>query len=300
MRDIAADALTPDQAAADLAALADEIAGHDRAYHQEDAPVVSDADYDALRRRNEAIETRFPDLMREDSPSVRVGALASGGFAKVSHARPMLSLNNAFDGDDVREFVARIRRFLGLADEETVTVLAEPKIDGLSVSLRYEGGTFVLGATRGDGAVGEDITVNLRTLGEVPASLFGDDVPEIVEVRGEVYMTRDDFAALNARQEAAGDKVFANPRNAAAGSLRQLDPTITAARPLRLFAYAWGELSGAPAETQEGFLARLAAWGFQVNPLAPPVRERGRHPRRPQGTGGPARHPALRHRWHRL
>ena len=268
MRDIAADALTPDQAAADLAALADEIAGHDRAYHQEDAPVVSDADYDALRRRNEAIETRFPDLMREDSPSVRVGALASGGFAKVAHARPMLSLNNAFDGDDVREFVARIRRFLGLADEETVTVLAEPKIDGLSVSLRYEGGTFVLGATRGDGAVGEDITVNLRTLGEVPASLFGDDVPEIVEVRGEVYMTRDDFAALNARQEAAGDKVFANPRNAAAGSLRQLDPTITAARPLRLFAYAWGELSGAPAETQEGFLARLAAWGFQVNPLA--------------------------------
>lgn len=267
VRDIAAEALTSDQAAQDLAALADEIAGHDRAYHQEDAPVVSDAEYDALRRRNEAIEARFPDLVREDSPSTRVGASASGGFAKVPHARPMLSLNNAFDSDDVREFGARIRRFLGLADDEIVAILAEPKIDGLSVSLRYENGAFVLGATRGDGAVGEDITANLRTIDEVPARLSGNDVPDVVEVRGEVYMTGDDFAALNVRQETAGEKVFANPRNAAAGSLRQLDPTITAARPLRLFAYAWGKISGAPAETQEGFLARLSAWGFQVNPL---------------------------------
>jgi DNA ligase (NAD+) len=268
VRDVAVGELTSAQAAQDLAALADEIAGHDRAYHQEDAPVVSDAEFDALRRRNEAIEAHFPDLVREDSPSVRVGAPASGGFAKVPHARPMLSLNNAFDGDDVREFGARVRRFLGLGDDETVAILAEPKIDGLSVSLRYENGEFVLGATRGDGAVGEDITVNLRTLDQVPARLSGNDVPDVVEVRGEVYMTGEDFAALNARQEAAGEKVFANPRNAAAGSLRQLDPTITAARPLRLFAYAWGEVSGAPAETQEGFLARLSTWGFQINPLA--------------------------------
>ena len=268
VRDITVEALTSEQAAQDLAALADEIGGHDRAYHQEDAPVVSDAEYDALRRRNEAIEARFPDLAREDSPSARVGAPASGGFAKVPHARPMLSLNNAFDGDDVREFGARIRRFLGLADDEIVAILAEHKIDGLSVSLRYEKGEFVLGATRGDGTVGEDITVNLRTLDEVPARLSGNDVPDVVEVRGEVYMTGDDFAALNVRQEAAGEKVFANPRNAAAGSLRQLDSTITAARPLRLFAYAWGEISGAPAETQEGFLARLSAWGFRVTPMA--------------------------------
>ena len=266
-RDIAVGDMTVEQAKADLAALADEIAGHDRAYHQEDAPVISDAEYDALRRRNEAIEARFSDLVRDDSPSSSVGAPAAGGFSKVAHARPMLSLGNAFDGDDVVEFIARIRRFLGLGEDETVAVLAEPKIDGLSVSLRYEQSSFVLGATRGDGAVGEDITANLRTLDEVPTSLAGDDIPDVVEVRGEVYMTGDDFAALNARQVAAGDKVFANPRNAAAGSLRLLDTTITASRPLRLFAYAWGEVSGAPAETQQGFLERLAAWGFQVNPL---------------------------------
>ncbi len=270
-RDKAAQALTEEEAAAELEALAGEIAAHDRAYYQDDAPVITDAAYDALRRRNETIEARFPHLKRDDSPSARVGAPAAGGFAKVTHGRPMLSLANAFDEADVRDFVDGVRRFLKeLRDDPDLPLefVAEPKIDGLSVSLRYEGGRFVQGATRGDGTVGEDVTTNLRTLKDVPDTIFGNDVPAVVEVRGEVYMTRPDFAALNARQAEAGGKVFANPRNAAAGSLRQLDSTITAARPLRFFAYAWGEVSAPFGNTYWGVLHLLRGWDFEINPLA--------------------------------
>ncbi len=265
-RDVAVGELTPADAATDLQNLAREIAGHDRAYYQQDAPVIPDAEYDALRARNAAIEARFPDLIRPDSPSQRVGAPATAGFAKVTHARPMLSLGNAFNAEDVAEFLARVRRFLGLEDDVAVEVMAEPKIDGLSVSLRYEKGKFVQGATRGDGATGEDITDNLKTLREIPRTL--NDTPDVMEIRGEVYMTRGDFLSLNRRQEAAGDKVFANPRNAAAGSLRQKDAAITAARPLSFFAYAWGEVTDLGIDTHAGFLERLTGWGFQVNPLA--------------------------------
>ena len=264
---IAAQSLTRDQAAAELKRLADEIAAHDRRYYQDDAPAVSDAEYDALRRRNDAIEARFPDLVRPDSPSRRVGAAPGAGFAKIAHAQPMLSLGNAFDADDVREFVDRVRRFLGLGEDDPVELAGEPKIDGLSVSLRYEKGRFVLGATRGDGAVGENITANLRTVKDVPDVLTGR-VPDIVEVRGEIYLPHDAFARLNAEREKEGQPVFANPRNAAAGSLRQLDATITASRPLHLFAYASGEHSGEIGDTQTEFLARLADWGFPVNPQA--------------------------------
>ena len=261
--------LTEKQAAAELAHLATEIGRHDRLYHQDDAPEVSDAEYDALRRRNEAIEARFPKLVRPDSPSARVGAAPAGGFAKVRHKVPMLSLGNAFDGDEVAEFLARIRRFLGLGAEAEVAILAEPKIDGVSASLRYEVGRFVQGATRGDGTTGEDITVNLRTIADLPPGLAGA-APEAIELRGEVYMRRAEFQALNARQAAAGEKVFANPRNAAAGSLRQLDPEITAARPLHFFAYTWGEIVAPPGakplgDTMEAARACLAAWGFQLN-----------------------------------
>lgn len=261
--------LTPDQAAAELARLAGEIARHDALYHRQDAPEIDDAAYDALVRRNAAIEARFPDLVRPDSPSTRIGAAPAAGFAKVRHARPMLSLANAFDDDDVREFHAGIRRFLKeLADDSLpLEVVAEPKIDGLSISLRYEAGRFVQGATRGDGTEGEDVTRNLRTLGQVPARLAGA-APAMVEVRGEVYMARADFAALNAAQQAAGKPVFANPRNAAAGSLRQLDPAVTAGRPLRLFAYAMGDASAAVADTHWDWLQQLQAWGFTTNPLA--------------------------------
>ncbi len=261
--------LTEKQAAAELAHLATEIGRHDRLYHQDDAPEVSDAEYDALRRRNEAIEARFSALVRPDSPSARVGAAPAGGFAKVRHKVPMLSLGNAFDGDEVAEFLARIRRFLGLGAEAEVAILAEPKIDGVSASLRYEVGRFVQGATRGDGTTGEDITVNLRTIADLPPGLAGA-APEAIELRGEVYMRRAEFQALNARQAAAGEKVFANPRNAAAGSLRQLDPEITAARPLHFFAYTWGEIVAPPGakplgDTMEAARACLAAWGFQLN-----------------------------------
>jgi len=262
----AIDALTAEQAEAELARLAAEIAEHDRRYYQQDRPAISDAEYDALRRRNEAIETRFPELARPDSPSQRVGAAPATGFSKVTHKVPMLSLGNAFDADDVRDFVGRVRRFLNLADGEPVGIVGEPKIDGLSISLRYEAGRFVQGATRGDGAVGEDVTANLRTIGEVPKSIKGN-VPDILEVRGEVYMGHAEFAALNERRAAGGEPMFANPRNAAAGSLRQLDSTITASRPLRLFAYSWGEISGPPGETHWDFLQRLKGWGFPVNPL---------------------------------
>ena len=266
-RDIPVEELTDEQAAADLEALEGEIAEHDRAYYQTDAPRVSDAEYDALRRRNEAIETRFPELVRLGSPSQRVGAAPAAGFAKVAHARPMLSLGNAFDDGEVREFMARVRRFLGLAEDETVEVVAEPKIDGLSVSLSYTDGRFVRGATRGDGTTGENVTANLMTIPSLPKRVKGA-MPGVLDVRGEVYMSKADFAALNGRQEAAGGKTFANPRNAAAGGLRQLDPSITAARPLGFFAYAWGEANEAPAKTHWEFLHRLGEWGFQTNPLA--------------------------------
>jgi DNA ligase (NAD+) len=264
------EALTRDQAAAELERLAREIAHHDRLYYQDDAPEISDADYDVLRRRNDGIEARFPDLVRDDSPSKKIGAAPAGGFRKLRHARPMLSLSNAFDDEDVAEFFSGIRRFLKeLQDDPAalIEVVAEPKIDGLSIALRYEGGRFVQGATRGDGTVGEDVTANLRTVTDLPQGLKGQ-VPEILEVRGEVYMARDDFLALNAAQEAAGGKLFANPRNAAAGSLRQLDPAITAARPLSLFVYAAGEISEPVAGSHWDFLARLRDFGFPTNPLA--------------------------------
>jgi len=265
---IAVEKLKAAEAKQELARLAAEIARHDRLYHQQDAPEISDADYDALRRRNDAIEARFPELRRPDSPTLRVGAAPATGFAKVTHARPMLSLDNAFDEADARDFVARIRRFLRLADDAAVELVAEPKIDGLSASLRYENGAFVQGATRGDGTVGEDVTANLRTIKDIPRKLSGTKVPQVLEVRGEIYMRRDDFMTLNAERAKAGEAVYANPRNFAAGSVRQIDPKMTAARPLRFFAYAWGEVSEPVAETHWDFLQRLKAWGFAVNPLA--------------------------------
>ncbi len=258
--------LTADDAAREHARLAAEILEHNRLYYQEDAPVIADAEYDALLRRLQDIEAQFPDLVTLESPTQQVGAPPTARFAKVRHAVPMLSLANAFDDDDVSEFVARVRRFLNPPKDEPVVLVAEPKIDGLSVSLRYEHREFVRGATRGDGTEGEDITANLRTIADVPDELPAD-APDTVEVRGEVYMPKSEFAALNARQQAAGDKVFANPRNAAAGSLRQLDPKITASRTLRMFAYAWGEISTEPTGTHWSFLESLKNWGFQVNPL---------------------------------
>ncbi|MFN7168602.1 MAG: NAD-dependent DNA ligase LigA [Pannonibacter sp.] len=263
---LAADRLTREEAAAELERLAAEIAGHDRRYHAEDAPTVSDADYDALRRRNAEIEARFPDLMRPDSPSLRVGAGVADGFGKITHQAPMLSLDNAFTDEDVRDFVGRVRRFLKFDPlMGDLVVVAEPKIDGLSLSLRYENGVLVSAATRGDGTVGENVTANARTIADIPHRLPAG-VPAVVEVRGEVYMSHADFAALNARMAANGGKTFANPRNAAAGSLRQLNPEITASRPLRFFAYAWGEMSEVPAATQFDMVRQFADWGFAVNP----------------------------------
>jgi DNA ligase (NAD+) len=262
------DKLTETQAKAELKRLAAEIAAHDRRYYQEDAPTVSDAAYDELRRRNEAIEARFPELVREDSPSRRVGAAPAQKFAKVRHAVPMLSLGNAFTDEEVTEFVERVRRFLRLPEDERVAFTAEPKIDGLSCSLRYEGGRLVNGATRGDGTEGEDVTANVRMLEDIPKLLKGRGVPDICEVRGEVYMTKSAFLALNERQQAAGKPLYVNPRNTAAGSLRQLDPSITASRPLGFFAYAWGEMSETPARTQSGMVDWFAARGFKTNPLA--------------------------------
>lgn len=259
--------LTPAQAAAELERLAAEIARHDQLYYQNDEPELSDADYDALRRRNEAIEARFPDLVRADSPSRRVGAPASETFAKVRHRVPMLSLGNAFADEDVTDFAMRVRRFLSLPAEEELAVTAEPKIDGLSISLRYERGLLVEAATRGDGAEGENVTANVKTIHEIPARFKASHVPAVAEIRGEIYMGHADFAALNEAQAAAGAKVFANPRNAAAGSLRQLDSAITAARPLRFFAYGWGEMSEMPADTQKGMVDAFARWGLPVNPL---------------------------------
>src|SRR5215470_8523736 len=265
---ITVEALTEAQAKSELKRLAEEIGAHDRRYYQEDAPTVSDAAYDALRRRNEQIEGRFPQLVRADSPSRRVGAAPSRGFAKVRHRVPMLSLGNAFGEEDVRDFVERIRRFLKLSADEPIAFSAEPKIDGLSLSLRYEGGQLVSGATRGDGTEGEDVTANIRTLEDVPKKLKGRHIPDICEVRGEVYMTKHAFLALNKRQAEAGGQIFANPRNSAAGSLRQKDPAVTASRPLGFFGYAWGEMSAMPAQTQSGMIKWLQSCGFKTNPLA--------------------------------
>src|SRR5215471_7627146 len=259
------DELTEDAAAVELERLAAEIAEYDRAYYQEDEPKVSDADYDALRQRNTAIEARFPALVRADSPSKRLGAAPSEKFEKVRHRVPMLSLDNAFEDDDITGFVDRIRRFLGLPPDEPIAMTAEPKIDGLSSSLRYERGRFVQGATRGDGFEGENVTRNLMTLGDVPKLARG--MPDVFEVRGEVYMSHRDFAAMNERQAAAGRPLFANPRNAAAGSLRQLDPEVTRRRPLRFFAYTWGEVSKLPGARQSEIYAALQSWGFPTNPL---------------------------------
>ena len=261
------DELTRAEAEAELAALAAEIARHDRAYHEQDAPVITDAEYDALRRRNSAIEARFPELIREDSPSLRVGPAPETGFAKLRHRVPMLSLDNAFGMEEFEEFCTRARRFLGLPTDAPLPMVGEPKIDGLSINLTYENGQLRHAATRGDGAEGEDVTANVRTIGSVPQSLQGH-APSLIEIRGEVFMTKADFLALNQAQAAAGQKIFANPRNAAAGSLRQLDPAITATRPLSLFAYAMGESSEPPAETHLDYLDRLRGWGFTVNPLS--------------------------------
>src|ERR1700733_4841784 len=261
------EALTEAQAKAEHARLAAEIAGHDRRYYQDDAPSVSDADYDALRRRYGAIEARFPQLRTLESLTQRVGAAPSGRFAKVQHAVPMVSLDNAFAEEDVVDFVGRIRRFLRLPDDEEIVFSAEPKIDGLSMSLRYEDGALVTGATRGDGSEGEDVTANVKTLEDVPKRLKGRGVPKICEVRGEVYMTKAAFLELNRKQAEAGKQLYVNPRNTAAGSLRQLDPTITASRPLGFFAYAWGEMSDMPKDTQSGMIKWFESCGFKTNPL---------------------------------
>jgi DNA ligase (NAD+) len=255
--------LTEPQASAELERLATEIARHAAAYYTDDAPEISDADYDALVRRNSAIEARFPALVRPDSPNLKVGAAPASGFGKVTHSRPMLSLDNAFDDADVEDFVGRVRRFLKLNDAVPVALTAEPKFDGLSAALRYEKGVFVRGATRGDGTTGEDVTENLRAVVDVPQRLSGSGWPDVLEVRGEVYMAKADFLALNAAQAASGGKIFANPRNAAAGSLRQLDVSVTRARPLRFFVHGWADLS--VADTAFDTMHRLAGWAFPIN-----------------------------------
>lgn len=259
--------LTEKQARQELAQLAMDIAFHNARYHGEDDPLISDADFDALVRRNEAIETRFPALIRKDSPSTQVGAKASSRFAKIQHSVRMLSLGNAFNDDDAHDFIVRIKRFLKLEASDPVALMAEPKIDGLSISLRYENGVLIQAATRGDGSEGEDVTANVKTIKDIPHSL-GGDVPDICEIRGEIYMAKADFAALNARQTEQEKATFANPRNAAAGSLRQLDASITASRPLKFFAYAWGEMSALPFEAHSAALAWLADKGFPINPLS--------------------------------
>ena len=260
------ESLSAAQARREHARLGEEIAAHDRRYYTEDAPIISDAEYDALRQRYEALEAAFPELATPESLTKKIGAAPSEKFAKVRHRVPMLSLGNIFEEEEVTEFAARVRRFLGLGPHAPLDMTAEPKIDGLSCSLRYEGGQLVQAATRGDGYEGEDVTANVRTIGEIPKTLKGA-APDILEVRGEVYMTHADFAALNERQKEAGKTVFANPRNSAAGSLRQLDPAITASRPLHFFAYAWGEISALPASTQMGMIAAFKNFGLPVNPL---------------------------------
>jgi DNA ligase (NAD+) len=258
------DTLTEAEAANRLMRLAKEIARHDELYHDQDAPEISDAEYDALVRENRELEARFPNLVRPDSPSKRLGAAPTTGLAKVAHARPMLSLDNAFSPEEVGEFVARVKRFLALPDA-FVAMTAEPKIDGLSCSLRFERGELVLAATRGDGSVGEDVTPNVRTINVIPQHIA--NAPDVLEVRGEIYMNKADFEALNQRQEAAGGKIFANPRNSAAGSLRQKDPSVTAGRPLRFLAHGWGEISEPLADTQTGAMKRIEGFGFPVTDL---------------------------------
>jgi DNA ligase (NAD+) len=261
------DLLTRSQARVEHKRLALEIETHNERYYQQDAPTISDSAYDALRQRLEAIEARFPDLVTASSPTQTVGSAPARGFAKVQHAVPMLSLGNAFSDAEVAEFVERIRRFLKLAPDEFPAIVAEPKIDGLSLSLRYERGELVRAATRGDGFTGEDVTANVRTIKDVPQTLTGRNIPAACELRGEVYMLKQDFLALNKKQQEAGDTVFANPRNSAAGSLRQKDVAVTASRPLKFFAYAWGEMTDRPADTQHGMLEWLRGAGFVVNPL---------------------------------
>ena len=262
--------MTETEAADRLAYLASEIARHNRLYHTDDAPEISDAEYDALVKENQALEARFPELVRADSPSAQVGSAPSAHLAKVDHAQPMLSLDNAFSEEEVTEFVARVRRFLKLPDDEVVRLTAEPKIDGLSCSLRYEGGRLVQALTRGDGRTGENVTENVRHIDDIPQALNGD-APDVFEVRGEVYMSKADFAALNARmmaemeEDPAKARQFANPRNAAAGSLRQKDAGVTAERPLRFLAHGWGEASALPADTQMGVMAAIDAWGLPVS-----------------------------------
>src|SRR5215218_4981733 len=264
---IAVEALSETQAKAEHARLAAEIKAHDERYYQKDAPSVSDAEYDALRRRYQAIEARFPDLRTTESLTNKVGAAPARGFAKLRHRVPMLSLDNAFGEEDVTDFVDRIKRFLKLPDDSATVFTAEPKIDGLSLSLRYEDGKLVSGATRGDGFEGEDVTANVKTLKDIPEKLAGRKWPAVAEIRGEVYMTHADFVALNKAQEKAEAQIYANPRNSAAGSLRQKDPAITASRKLRFFAYAWGEMSEMPAGTQSGMLEWLGKIGFHTNPI---------------------------------
>ncbi len=263
----AVSALDETEAREELARLVTEIADHDVLYHQKDQPEISDAAYDALRTRNDAIEARFPHLVRDDSPSLKVGAAPGEGFGKIVHRVPMLSLGNVFDEEGLRDFLDRIRRFLGLDAETDLAFTAEPKIDGLSITLRYEGGNLVQAATRGDGYEGENVTANVRTIADIPERIETRGFPDPFEVRGEIYMSRSAFQTLNEEQARRGDRPFANPRNAAAGSLRQLDSTITASRPLRFFAYGWGEVAELPAETQWDAYEILRAWGFPLNPL---------------------------------
>jgi DNA ligase (NAD+) len=262
------DRLNEGEAAAELERLAREIAHHDALYYRQDQPEISDAEYDALRERNAAIEARFPHLIREDSPSARVGAEPVEAFGKVMHSVPMLSLGNVFDDEGVRDFLERIRRFLGLETIEGLAFTAEPKIDGLSITLRYEKGRLVQGATRGDGYQGENVTANVRTIADIPKAIRAKTFPDPFEVRGEIYMSRAAFQRLNEGQAERGERTFANPRNAAAGSLRQLDPAVTASRPLQFFAYGWGEAPKLPADTQWGIYRAMADWGFPLNPLA--------------------------------
>ena len=265
--DCPVDQLSEAEAKQELKRLADELTRHNQAYYQKDAPTISDADYDLLRHRNEDIEIRFPHLIRADSPSRTIGAAPADGFGKIRHKEPMMSLEDVFTDEAVEDFIKRVRRFLALSEDEEITLVAEPKMDGLSINLLYENGKFVRGATRGDGAVGEDVTANLQTLSDLPRTLKGD-APESIEIRGEIYMNRADFFALNQTTEQTGGKRFANPRNAAAGSLRQLDPAITAKRPLSLFCYALGQTSESVADSHWEFLERLRGWGFKVNERA--------------------------------
>lgn len=272
LRTIPVDQLTQDQATQELANLQHEISHHDALYYQKDQPELTDADYDQLRQRNHAIEKRFPHLKRADSPSDKIGAAPLAAFAKVKHAVPMLSLSNAFDDQDIHDFYDRIRRFLNLNDNEQIDLVAEPKIDGLSASLLYENGKLLLAATRGDGYEGENITQNMKTLRDVPHQLSGTTIPARIEIRGEVYMTKNDFLKLNETRIQNNENIFANPRNAAAGSLRQLDATITAARPLHFFAYAIGDTSQKIAPTHWGMIEQIKNWGFAINPLSQQTR----------------------------